>query len=819
MKLSISTLTAPKFKIIFISLTLLFSIKIKACGPDFSGYYFTWLMEHYKENNKFYPYQFDISNQFYSLSWNDEEHESKQPDRTKYNIDLWRNYLQLPLSIHDSDLKNFIYNNSSKKIANLLLEKKSTKNQIAQNIFSKNNSVEIFSYFLYLNIYKEQLAPDINEWDYDTYTKYRSKDTIKEFVKSGEKLFNSTNDVFLKWRILYTNLRAAHFNKHYDIAIQQFNQYYPKLPNDNTLPQFWCEGIYSGSLLRTHIDDKAIYYAARTFANTPDQYQYAMNTYLWSNRKWTTALPYCKNKNDSIAVTLLEGANNPYPSMEFINLVYKTNPTSPELKLLWLREAAKLEMFTYGNSKINENYLLDKDYNPINIDSIYKHRKVIANYIKIGETILSNKENLPAKVSVGNCLALFYYHFKRYQEAQNCINKISTLPKDEIEQAQYALLTNLIKFKKDNQFDNKAFIQLIKYYKKIPYGNFNQHIGHYLMYNELAPYYLAKKDTFTAFWAYTTTSIFDFDSISSYYFDNGSPEGWNTNSYASYLLTQRFSIQDIEKLKSQFLAQKGENEMQTFYIQQTKFTNGVRFFDELITKKYLLNEQWDIALTLLPKCTKEFVETMGPNPANFKINDTIEDTKTTKNNFTVKQIITLANTLKVNAQKTSDSFANDRLLYGTLLYNLSFYGKNHYILDNHWNFNNSSYTAYYKTDSVDAYLHLNGDDFYQFPMNNSFENYFYLTTAEKYLKQALPQLQSNEDKAKCVFLMAKCWQKRCPTKWGKSEYGYTTNLINYVVNSIKNPYFKELLKYKDTKIHQNIFSSCSYYEMFFKKNK
>lgn len=817
MKLFISTSIAQKFKLICISMLLLWCNKSVACGPDFSGYYFTWLLEHYTYNNKFFIYQFDAEHRFYSKSWQYEEEVSTSYDPAIYNLDLWRSYLALPKNIHDTDLKKFIYYNTDSNL-NLMITQKKYSNPIANTINSKTNSSAIFTYLQYVNEYKENLLPRVDPWDYDAYTNFATHEKVENFVKRGEILIANSNDAFLQWRLLYTILRAAHFNKHYDLAIHYYELYYTKLPQDNSLPQFWCEGIYSGALLKTGKQDRAIYYAARAFANCPDQYQQAVNTYLMSDRNWKSALQYCKNAKDSVYVVLLEGANHVYPSMEYIQYVYNINPAAPELKLLWLRETNKIEHFIISNIDVNDGPILFYDNElPVNIDSIYKHRNVVSDYVKLGEQILSSKENVPVKVNVANCLAYYYYSMKKYKEAQNCIDKIAKLPKDDIEQSQYLLLANLIKLKNEKEFNTKDFMKLVDYFKQYSGTDFNQHIGHYLVYNVLSPYYLSQKDTITAFWAYTCANGFNTDSFTIYSSDY-TPEGWNNYNYATYLLNHCFKINDVEKLKAMFIAQKGDNEMQSYFIKNTRIKDGIQMFENVVARKYMLAENWDLALTTLAKCSKEFKETMGPNPANFSINDIIEETPNIKNNFSVQQIITLAQTLKTNAQNPSPTYATDKLLYGTLLYNLSFYGRNHYVLDNHWNHSGSRNTAYFKTDLVSVHYYVDGKDYYELPMNQSYENYFYLTTAENYLKQALPQLTSKEDKAKCVFLLAKCWQKRCPIKWQISAndyyWGDESDYVNY---SVSNPYFNELKKYNDTKLHQSIFNSCSYYAMYLKK--
>ena len=126
------------------------------------------------------------------------------------------------------------------------------------------------------------------------------------------------------------------------------------ISQDHSLAQYWCEGMYAGALLRMKQYDKAIYYSARAFANCPDQKMEAMNTYLFSNRNWKSALPLCKDASDSVYVAMLEGANEPLPNMEFANMVYQKNHGSEILKFLWLSEAHKMEedwVTTFGRVK------------------------------------------------------------------------------------------------------------------------------------------------------------------------------------------------------------------------------------------------------------------------------------------------------------------------------------------------------------------------------------------------------------------------------------------------------------------------------------
>lgn len=810
MKSSISISIAAKFVIACISLLGICATKTNACGPDFTGWQFSWLLEHYNYQHPLFDYQFDPSNRFYSKSWVPySEDKQALPDKFRYNLNQWRSYLKLPQSIHDTVIRQFIYQH-----ANISLQKQSP---ISRFIDDKPNAEEIWHYLVLMNEYKSYLLPSGGIWDYSTYTNAVGHDTVNAFTSKCEVMIQSSKETFIKWRFLYLILRANHFNKFHDLAIQAFEKYYPLIPQDHSLAQYWCEGMYAGALLRIKQYDKAIYYCARAFANCPDQKMEAMNTFLFSNRNWKSALPFCKDASDSVYVAMLEGANDPLPNMEFAKMVYQKNPNSEILKFLWLREAHKMEEYWLTKNKYESKNIHYLDYDkPIDMDSLYVNAQILSQFIDLSNGILNHTENIPAKVSVANSLAYYYYKTGDYTKAQSMLEKITSLQKDEIERKQFELLSTVIHLKKNNLLETEKFMALIQYFKSIAPGQTNNHVGYYLLYNEIAPYYLEKKDTLAAFWTYTYANCFDADSFHLYASDY-SPESFNYSNFATYLLNQQFSIEKVQQLKQQYLARKGRTEFETYLIRGTTFDEGASIFDLVIARKHMLAERWEQALSMYDALPSSFTSLMGPNPANLSINDYMEDAGQ-KNSYTVKQILELALKLKSNADQMKEVNATDKLLYATLLYNLSFYGKNHYILDNHWNQYGSN-AVYYNFDSIDTHIFCNNKDYYEMPFHKSYQNYFRLTTSEKYAKDALAILKTGEEKAQATFLLAKCWQKRCPRKTKfNTEYHYWEDVSDYVGYSLNNPYFKNLsIDLKNTNMQERVFNTCSYYKMYLGK--
>lgn len=803
MKLFTLISTVRNFSIACISLVLVHSLPSYACGPDFTGFQYSLLLEHYQIGDKFYPYQYDPDGKFYSLSWTDE----KPNDDRLYNIKTWREYLHLSNEVPDSDLIQFIYQNSSKRMIQLNQTGKGIS-FMEKSIFNQKNSGEILAYLELMNEYKEIIVRPQDAWDYSSYTDSVSLDTVKPFIARCEKLMARTKDPFLQWRSLYLILRAAHFNRYYAFAIEKFDAYYSKLDKQNSLAQFWCEGIYAGALLRTGKEDLSIYYSARAFAHCPDQHLQAMTTYLQSNRNWKAALPYCKNAHDSVYVVLLEGAHHKLPDLEFTQWVYKTNPQSEVLKLLWLREAMKMQNYWrivgYKESDLSMYMGAEEFF----IDSFYEHGSIMKDFVSLSEEILANPNELPVKSTVASCLAFYHYEKGNYEKALNVLNQASAWRKDKMETLQYDLLKQLVELKRSESVRPEQLMTLMRQFKAIPAGSTNRHIGYYFMHNEIAPMFLNKHDTITAFWCYVYAHSFENESFDLYDQDY-SPESFGYSNFATYLLNHHFSIEQILELKKNYIQQKGSSAFETALIQGCTFTNGLQLFNLVMARKYMLKEEWDKALAMLPDLPSSYQELMGPNPANFYIPDYIQDEVQT---FSVKKILELMVKLKT----TSATSSRDKLLYARSLYNLSYYGKNHYILDNHWN-HTLSLAPYSDNDSINTHFYNDRRDQYQGPLHPDYQNYFHLKLTEKILAEALDGLSTEEEKAQCLFMLAKCWQKQCPSNILRQEDG-TNSSEDYLSRSLKNPYFQTLERqYGNTKTRELVFNSCSYYSMFLSK--
>jgi hypothetical protein len=820
MKPFISTWIAPKWLLACSSIFLvLFSKQVRACGPDFTGYYCTYLLNHYTEQEKFYAYQLDPNYTFYNSNndYYDREAETLQDANsyTKYNLAEWKKYLGIANHSADEALQSVIYGKVVQQGETPFVNAKDASSLLSA-IVLKNKKQEINNYFLLLNEYKKTVATSNDAWNYNTYTNSAPIADIDNFVYKCKIQMNKTEDQFLKWRYLYMILRAYHFNKHHAQAIDAWQQIAPNLSQDNQLCQYWCEGIYSGALLRNRQMDKSIYYAARQFVNCPDQHKEAMQTYLWSGKNWKSALPFCKNSADTLAVIMLDGLHHPEPDLEHMQSIATIDPNADVLKILWLRETSKIEQYWLNSDgKFVDNYYFEEEKSKA-IQRTFASTYYLEDYLQLSKKILETTKNESVKTTIGNTLAYYFYRKKDWASCNFYLQQIENTKKVGIENQQYLLMKNLLALQQSGNW-NVEQVANVLFNNKQENGT-SPHLQHYLIHQEIAPYYLSNKDSLSAFWMYAYDNSYSYSGNPEFSLYNGnySPEGWNNSGFATYLINHCFGPSTIMQLRKQYNSKKGNTETASKVLQKIQLIGGDSLFNMILAQKCMLAENWVAAQKLLPACPKEFTQKLGSNPANLQVNDFTSNLEGLAENTSVAAIVNLMNTLQQKAKAAGN--ASDKLLYATALYSLSFYGKNHYILDNHWHHNNSSYTAYYASDSVQTSFYNNGIDKDYMPMNAAYKNYFYLTTAEKFAKQALPLLSNAEDRAKCTWLLAKCWQKRCPLQFKKTEYGYWDMTADYEENSFKNPYFSNFSQlYATSAFYEEAFSNCSYLQIWSKR--
>jgi hypothetical protein len=88
--------------------------------------------------------------------------------------------------------------------------------------------------------------------------------------------------------------------------------------------------------------------------------------------------------------------------------------------------------------------------------------------------------------------------------------------------------------------------------------------------------------------------------------------------------------------------------------------------------------------------------------------------------------------------------------------------------------------------------------------------------ATKYYNLALSAAKTDEQKAKCYYMLAKCERNHWYNDhlYSRDEYGYNDNgMVD--LKSIYN--FKSLQQYSNTQYYRDVIKECSYFRSFTKK--
>jgi hypothetical protein len=223
---------------------------------------------------------------------------------------------------------------------------------------------------------------------------------------------------------------------------------------------------------------------------------------------------------------------------------------------------------------------------------------------------------------------------------------------------------------------------------------------------------------------------------------------------------------------------------------------------ELEGTQYIRRYQFADAVTTLEKVQGPLLSsTVLPDVLVSHLKETI-NTWNRSDSGVLYNKLTLARKMKELQEKLAANPTDSRTAYqyANALYNISYYGKA------------NEAVAYYRSTSDDRayYADENRKGLAAWQLA-----YYDLHTAADYYKIAYENSADPEVKARCLFMMAKCWQKSCPDTRPADVY-YDGTL--FYRNALTNPHFKTMKAgYAQTKFYQEALSACSYLKDFAKK--
>lgn len=756
-----------------------------ACGgyfyengePDYSNYFVPKTLNNPSLN----PFNFITYQELYK--------DSNIENEDSLNILLWNQYTK---NTTYKDAKYFIYKTSYKQLSNLYyhIEKKqaltlstSLKNNTLTKYFIQSKDLEALGYLMYAKQCEVHCALPVDYWGIPEH------DTLKmdKLIKNGKQLLAVSKKDFIRQRYVYQLLRLAHYKENYNQVLALSDSLNYTSFEKNIIYQK-SHALHAGALRKIGQLELSAYEFAQIYQNC-----LALKTMAYRNFKYIDdfsikkLLSLAKNKEEKALLWALMGMENFYPSEAYLDKVYAENPTSPELELMLLREINKAEHFYFTNTVLEERHKDNIGYEPYYFN--YKgwedtsSQIVLKNFYLKATTQLSVLVHAIAERKDTKSPALWYI-----ADAY-----ISTMLNDTLQARNALLNTNLLKLNTPlaYQLDITKILFALKTNKTID-ANFEAEILPSLQHLDD----ITKKDND---YLHTKNKIWD-NIISEKYRKENKP-------FSVILALDKSGVSPINFIDNKatpndlinlqnILNSTNKTPFET-YISST-FTIKDDLLTEWIGTKYMREHDFVNAYKYLSKLSDTYYQKSSLS-ANIIADPLAVNTqdyrnviykssakKLNKKNF-AKIMIQLQQQIQTqpNDFKTNFDFA-------TALYNISYYGNNCYQL-----------TDYRSSTEWGNY---------NIGMNNFQKEYYGVMKAEYYYKKAYECTLDKETKAKCLFLAAKCEQKRI-FNFGNEEWSYDM-FFKYNKHMRQSINFKALSAYKNTNFYQKIYNECSYLRDF-----
>jgi hypothetical protein len=208
-----------------------------------------------------------------------------------------------------------------------------------------------------------------------------------------------------------------------------------------------------------------------------------------------------------------------------------------------------------------------------------------------------------------------------------------------------------------------------------------------------------------------------------------------------------------------------------------------------------MNDHIDEAITAMKQASAESKVVLPGNPFNARINDChdCDHEAAQKIKYSKLSLLEKLKELKDKIAAGQDVYTN-AILMANALYNMTWYG---------------NARAFYESQIIGEGGFWSIDSSFQTPLAN-------MTTALKYYNLALGAASTDEQKAKCQYLLAKCQRN----EW----YNHNINLRDSWVTTKENQPdfiawdgFKALKQYSNTKYYSEVLKECGYFSTYIQK--
>lgn len=621
----------------------------------------------------------------------------------------------------------------------------------------RDKNVKAFIHYLSLAKLSEDFAANnrVNYWDYDPKKKKTLTIDVSQLNRDLKKGFETASTPFLKERYWFQLERSFFFNGSPQEAIDLFDSQEKQFPHDKT---YFRTLAYTAGVYHKKKDyGKANYYYSLVYDGCNELKTVAHFSFHPQEEKdWQATLAYCRTSNEKTTLWQMLGVFYG-DEKRAIREIYHLDPQSSKLDLLLARAVNTTEQqFLTG---VN-------NYNPVNMNKDTTGTAIqtlISGIAEAGNTGKPWIWQLAAgylDMLHGNFAGAATY----YARAEK------TVPREKGAQAQFRLLKFL------NKVSSAKIIDKTKENEWLP---------------DLQ--WLGSLDTKTE----PTFRFYD-------------AYQWIRHIIALKYRSQNALVQAecFNSTSAFYLQDKNVEALKTFLNKPSKTPYEVLCTGLSVMKQTDLNEYQAIRLCLADKIEDAItrIGDAGPsattvlpgNPFNGRINDchdcdheAVQKIKYTKLSFLQK-----IKEMKDKIAAGQDIYTNSMLL-GNAFYNITHYG---------------NARVFYECKI------LGSGQSEPWIIDSSFRPLLTdMTVAVSYYTQAFKAAGTDEQKAKCQYMLAKCqrneWYNQTIYDDRKNQYGRNEHHPDFIAWEG----FKALSQYSNTQYYKDLIKECGYFRTYIKK--
>lgn len=787
-----------------------------ADGPDPYDAYPSFFLNDVNEKPAYQPFYYTDLLTFY------DQYDMYEPPKMDTlpddNISEWRQYCKgaagaddISMLVYQFSIEELqaLYAHIGKSKAGQLSERAATNN-FAQWLV-KNREAEVLEYLIFAKKCQPYTVPLESYWD-NQAEQYALpvRDTVAmgTLIDEGLVLYRNVKNDNIKLRYAYQVLRMAFYSNRYAETLQLYSQLLgDKTSNSIIYPR--CLGMKAGALYRLGKKTEAAYLYSRVFDLSDELKPSAHISFNWAvGSKTDSVLELCKSGHERAVVYIMDGLyQSEGQEMEGLKLLqeaYAADPTIEGLDIVMTREMNKAEQ-NYQSEKYAIGNLIgfvslplyapaESDRNEVQ-EKMNRYSTYLQQLNDFAQKVA--KEDRNGNIAFWHLASAYLYYMQGDMPACKEQTDIAAREKmNDREKDLAAIIKALYIAGSKTRIDAGTEAELLPSLQWIEERakskpRFDK-VYRDMMTAVLGSAYLKQGDTAKAIFCFSREA-------------NSSEQIAYNGDYTYSVSGGLLESMSPERIKAfeDYIQQGSKTDYELWLVKNNTFTLPV--LQELEGTKYIRLHQFDKAVEVLKQVPKDILAgTVLPDPFIMHIDDQHDlrkiDTAITMNKlqFAVK-MAEQKNKLDKDPKDPEAAY-----LYGAGLYNMSYYGR-------------ANHAFVYYRSGVDEYAYFYNPARDKLPA--FYKEYYDPAEAEKYFLLAAQFAKDKEQQAKCTYMAAKCWQKRCPAP--KNEYYYYGgDDSSYVAYSLKNPYFGKLKnEYSKTNFYRIAFNTCTYFSSYVKKGK